>query len=73
MTTVLIIVLLITPIFNNGILGYVEDDLRIFSKEKWDKYEKLRIYMIDDLETHYITKGMSEEFVISLLGESIYV
>lgn len=73
MPTVLIIVLLITLIFNNGIWGYVEDDLRIFSKEKWDKYEKLRIYMIDDLETHYITKGMSEEFVISLLGEPIYV
>ena len=71
--TVLIIVLLITPIFNNGILGYVEDDLRIFSKEKWDKYETLRIYMIDDLETHYITKGMSEEFVINLLGEPMYV
>ncbi len=71
--TVLIIILLITPIFNNGILGYVEDDLRIFSKEKWDKYEPLRIYMIDDLETHYITKGMSEEFVINLLGEPMYV
>lgn len=71
--TVLIIVLLITPIFNNGILGYVEDDLRIFSKEKWDKYETLRIHMIDDLETHYIKKGMSEEFVINLLGEPIYV
>ncbi len=71
--TVLIIILLITPIFNNGILGYVEDDLGMFSKEKWDKYESLRIYMIDDLETHYITKGMSEEFVVNLLGEPMYV
>lgn len=70
---VLCLMMLITPIFNNGILKFVEDDLRMFSKEKWDKYETLRIYMIDDLETHYITKGMSEEFVINLLGEPMYV
>ena len=71
--TVLCLMMLITPIFNNGILKFVEDDLKIFSKEKWDKYEALRIYMIDDLETHYITKGMSEEFVINLLGEPMNV
>ena len=45
----------------------------IFSKEKWDKYESLRIYMLDDLDTNYIWKGADEEYVIKLLGEPFYI
>ena len=40
--------------FNNGILKFIEDDLRIYSREKWDQHRKLRIYMLDDLETDYL-------------------
>ena len=61
--------LLTVPVFNKGILKIAEDDLRIYSKEKWDKHKDLRIYMIDDLETNYIRKGSREEYVISLLGK----
>ena len=70
---VLTLVLLIVPIFNDGLIKRVEDDLSIFSKEKWDKYESLRIYMLDDLDTNYIWKGADEEYVIKLLGEPFYI
>lgn len=66
-------ILLIVPVFNLGILKIVEDDLRVFSVEKWDKNENLRIYMLDDLETSYIRNGITdEEAVIDLLGEPTY-
>ena len=71
--TVLIIILLLTPIFNNGILKIAEDDLRIFSREKWEQNEHLRIYMLDDLETHYLHKATTVEHVIELLGEPDFV
>ena len=70
---VLTLVLLIVPIFNDGLIKRVEDDLSIFSKEKWDKYESLRIYMLDDLDTNYILKGADEEYAIKLLGEPFYI
>ena len=70
---VLCLMVLITPIFNNGILKLVEDDLRIYSKEKWEKHRNLRIYMLDNLETHYLYKGKTEEAVKKLLGEPDYV
>lgn len=66
---VLCLMIPITSVFNNGILKFVEDDLRIYSKEKWEEHKNLRIYMLDDLETHYMFKGQKEEHVKSLLGE----
>lgn len=70
---VLCLMVLITPIFNNGILKFVEDDLRLYSCEKWTRHEKLRIYMLDDLETHYIYKGQKYEYVKNLLGEPDFI
>ena len=66
---VLCLIVLVATIFNNGILKLIEDDLRIYSRGKWERYEELRIYMLDDLETHYIYKGQKDEYVKSLLGE----
>ena len=66
---IVLALLVVVPLCNNGILKIIEDDLRIFSREKWDKHEDLRIYMLDDLQTNYIFKGQSEERVIGLLGE----
>ncbi len=43
---VLSFIMLITPIFNNGILKFVEDSLEIYSKDKWEDNEYLRIYML---------------------------
>ena len=70
---VLCLMVLITPIFNNGILKFIEDDLRIYSREKWDQHRKLRIYMLDDLETDYLYKGTTEEHVKCLLGEPDFI
>lgn len=70
---VLIGVLLLTPIFNNGILGFVKDDLRIYSEEKWNKHKDLRTYMIEDLEINYLYNSSDEEYVIGLLGEPDFV
>ncbi len=70
---VLCLVVLITPIFNNGILKFVEDDLRVYSREKWEQHKNLRTYMLDNLETRYLYKGSTEEYVINLLGEPDFV
>lgn len=70
---VLCITMLIVSVFNNGILKFVEDDLRIYSREKWEKHRNLRIYMLDNLETHYLYKGKTEDAVKKLLGEPDYV
>lgn len=69
---VLCLMMLITPVFNNGILKFIEDDLRIYSKEKWERHKNLRIYMFDDLDKR-IYKGRSEEDVKYLLGEPDFV
>lgn len=70
---VLSLIVLLTPIFNNGILKFVEDDLRIYSREKWDRHKALRIYMLEDLETDYLYKGQTEEYVKYLLGEPDFI
>lgn len=71
--TVLCLMVLITPIFNNGILKFVEDDLRMFSEGKWEQHRNLRIYMLDNIETRYLYEGKTEESVKDLLGEPDYV
>ena len=53
---VLIIIILITHVFNSGILKFVKDNLEIYSQEKWENNEYLRIYMINDLETNYVIR-----------------
>ena len=69
---VLCLIVLLTPIFNNGILKFVEDDIRIYSREKWERHRNLRIYMFDDLNER-IYKGVTEERVKDLLGEPDFV
>ncbi len=70
---VLILIMLVTPVFNNGILKFAEDHLKIYSRSNWNNNRYLRIYMIDDLETQYVLKGKSEEYVKELLGEPDFV
>lgn len=63
------LILLITSVFNMGILWLVEGGLKTYSKEKWEEYRQLRVYMIDDLEMRYLYDGNTEEYVKTLLGE----
>ena len=69
----LCIALTATTVFNNGILKYVEDNIRIYSAQKWQKYKKLRIYMIDSIENHYLHEGDDQQHVKNILGEPDYV
>lgn len=70
---VLSLMVVITLIFNNGLLRFVEDDLRDFSQEKWERHKELRIYMLNDLELHHLYKGQKEEDVKRLLGEPVFI
>ncbi len=41
-----------------------------FSSESWQKYPEKRVDMVDDLLSKYELMGMTQEEVISLLGQS---
>lgn len=40
-----------------------------FSRQKWKHYQRLRIYMIDDLEKKHQIIGKTGEEIVDLLGE----
>ena len=44
-----------------------------FSQEKWNNNERLRIYMLDDLEERHKIVGKTNEEIINLLGEPTYI
>ncbi len=44
-----------------------------FSQEKWNDNERLRIYMIDDLEEKHKIVGKTNEEIIGLLGKPTYI
>ncbi len=44
-----------------------------FSQEKWNDNERLRIYMLDDLEERHKIVGKTNEEIVDLLGEPIYI
>ncbi len=52
-----------------GAKNYISD----FSQEKWDNNERLRKYMIDDLEENYGIIGKTDKEIVDLLGEPIYI
>ena len=52
-----------------GAKNYISD----FTREKWEDNEKLRLYMIDDLEEQYKITGKTEKQVIDLLGIPQYI
>ena len=65
----MIISAILAVIINIVILLGAKMYISEYSKEKWDKYPRLRVYMVDDLEREHQIIGMSEEEVKDLLGE----
>lgn len=65
---VLVVTTIISVMINSfmyiGINSYISD----FSREKWDRNEKLRIHMIKDLENEYHIIGRNEKEIEELLG-----
>ncbi len=52
-----------------GAKGYISE----FGRKKWDNNERLRIYMIDDLEKTYGVEGKTDNEIIDLLGQPTYI
>ncbi|MBR2365591.1 MAG: hypothetical protein IKA78_00300 [Oscillospiraceae bacterium] len=52
-----------------GAKRYISD----FSREKWSAHERLRKYMIDDLEREHGIVGKTDTEIVALLGEPIYI
>ena len=65
--TILSIIIVVTILI--GAKSYISD----FSQEKWNCNERLRIYMIDDLEEGKGILGKIDKEIIDLLGEPIYI
>ncbi len=55
------------------ILGGAKNYISDFSQEKWNNNERLRKYMIDDLEENHGIIGKTEKEILDLLGEPIYI
>lgn len=66
---ILLIFVIAALIINIAAYCAAENYVSVYSRQKWDNNEKLRIYMIDDLESQYNFDGKSENEVINLLGE----
>ena len=65
---IFIVFLCFAMLCNVGISVAARSYFASFSRDKWDKYVPLRIYMTDDLAKNYVA-GMREQEVIDLLGE----
>ncbi len=48
---------------------YISD----FSQQKWNYYDRLRLYMLDDLEKRHKIVGKTNEEIIGLLGKPTYI
>ncbi len=55
------------------ILGGAKNYISDFSQEKWNNNERLRKYMIDDLEENHGIIGKTDKEIVDLLGEPIYI
>lgn len=55
------------------ILGGAKRYISDFSREKWSAHERLRKYMIDDLEQDHGIVGKTDREIVALLGEPIYI
>jgi len=55
------------------ILGGAKNYISDFSQEKWNNNERLRKYMIDDLEQNYGIIGKTDKEIVALLGEPIHI
>ena len=55
------------------ILGGASIYISDFSQEKWNNNERLRKYMIDDLEQNHGIIGKTDKEIVNLLGEPIYI
>ena len=55
------------------ILGGAKNYISDFSQEKWNNNERLRKYMLDDLEQNHGIIGKTDKEIVDLLGEPIYI
>ena len=55
------------------ILGGAKNYISDFSQEKWNNNERLRKYMINDLEESHGIIGKTDKEIVDLLGEPIYI
>ncbi len=69
----LIVLTIISVVFVGCILGGAKNYISDFSKEKWNNNERLRVYMIDDLEKNHGIIGKTDIEIVDLLGEPIYI
>lgn len=60
---------IVTTSANYGVLWCAFDYMSVYTREKWDKYPRERSCMIDNLNEQYEFIGMTEQGVISVLGE----
>jgi len=56
-----------------GILVSAKHYISDFSQQKWNDNERLRKYMIDDLEENHGIIGKTDKEIVDLLGEPIYI
>lgn len=66
----LIVSTIITTSFNYGVLWCSFDYMSVYTREKWDKYPRERSCMIDSLNEQYEFTDMTEQEVITVLGEA---
>lgn len=55
------------------VLGGAKSYISDFSQEKWNNNERLRKYMIDDLEENCGIIGNTDKEIVDLLGKPIYI
>ncbi len=68
----LIISTIIAVIFASIIFLLATGYISSFSREKWDNNERLRHYMIEDLENKHKIIGKTKEEIIDIIGEPSY-
>lgn len=64
-----IVMTVILVCVNYGILYASSCYISVFSQEKWARYDSLRTYMVEDMESKYDFIGMTKQQVLDLLGK----
>ncbi len=68
-----IVFTILSVVFVGCILGGAKNYISDFTQEKWNNNERLRKYMIDDLEQNHGIIGKTDKEIVELLGEPIYI
>ncbi len=67
-----IVFTIISVVLVGSILAVAKGYISEFNEKKWSNYERLRTYMIEDMEEEYEIVGMTDKEVLELLGEPMY-